>query len=269
MRIDEELRAYYNKSDAYIHEMRSHDYDYYKSYLDLIGNYVIEADNLLEVGCGSGASTRAIASKFPFLHCVGIDISEKAIEFAIKENRCKNLHFKIDDIKSLSFPNNSFSIVTSFDCLEHVSPLEDALVELMRVVKPGGYLIIKGPNHMSPLYTILDIFLLRYRYPFTRSWLHNFPRLIFQLIHLMFGLMGRVKFIPRVPDLSDSIQIGNDADAVTDMCNLDVYNFFKKAGWKILNISWPRGNSKGAALISKLLPFFSSMGIVVKKPLIK
>jgi LmbE family N-acetylglucosaminyl deacetylase/SAM-dependent methyltransferase len=265
--IDRQLQDYYNKSFAYTELMRSHTGNYFASYLTLIGNYTQGADRLLEVGCGSGASTHAIASKFPFLDCTGIDISPEAIEFASRKYHLKNLHFEMGDAKSLDYPDNSFSIVTSFDCLEHIPDLEAVLHELMRVVKPGGYLIIKGPNHMSPLYTLVDIMSFRHRYPFTRFWLDNFPRLAFELSHLALGLAGRVKFIPRLPDLSDSIQVGNDADAVTDMCNLDVCNFLKRANWKILNVSWPRGSNKSGMVISKQLPLLGSMGIVAKKPL--
>lgn len=247
MNIDEQLYDYYSKSNAYIEQMRTHSDDYFASYLELISNYTKGADRLLEVGCGSGASTYVIASRFSFLDCIGIDISKAAIEFASRNYRLKNLRFEVGNAKSLNYPDSSFCIVTSFDCLEHIPDLEKALHELTRVVKPGGYLIIKGPNHMNPLYTLIDIMLFRHRYPFTRSWLDNFQRLAFELSHLFLGLTGRVKFVQRRPELSDSIQIGNDADAVTDMCNLDVYNFFKRASWKILNISSPRGTGRGGA----------------------
>ena len=269
MDIDKQLHDYYKKSNAYTEVLCMHTGNYFASYLTLIGNYTKGADRLLEVGCGSGASTHAIASKFPFLDCTGIDISPEAIEFASRTHHLKNLHFEVGNAKSLDYPDNSFSIVTSFDCLEHIPDLEVALHELMRVVKPGGYLIIKGPNHMSPLYTLVDIMSFRHRYPFTRSWLDNFPRLAFELSHLALGLTGRVAFIPRLPDLSDSIQVGNDADAVTDMCNLDVCNFLKRANWKILNVSWPRGSDKSGMVISKQLPLLGSMGIVTQKPLLE
>ena len=265
MNIDEQLHDYYNKSNAYIDLIRSHSDDYFASYLKLISNYAEEADSLLEVGCGSGASTYAIASKFLFLRCTGIDISRANIEFASTNYSLGNLHFKVDNAKSLKYSDNSFSIVTSFDCLEHIPDLDKTLYELMRVVKLGGKLIIKGPNPINPLYTLIDIIFFRYRYPFTRSWLDNFSRLAFELSHLFLGLTGRVKFIQRIPELSDSIQVGRDIDAVTDMCNLDVYNFFKRANWKILNISYPRGTGKGGAIVSKLLPFLGSMGIVAQK----
>lgn len=266
MSIDKQLHNYYNKSNEYIKLMHSHRDEFFASYLELISRYIKDSDKLLDVGCGPGGSTYAIACKFPFLNCTGIDISSTAIKTALSNYSLKNLNFEAGNAKSLSYPSCSFSIVTSFDCLEHIHDLDLVLLELMRVVKPGGCLIIKGPNHMSPLYTLADLVLFRQRYPFTRSWLDNFRRLSFELRHLVLGLAGRAEFVQRVPDLSDNVLVGNDADAVTDMSNLDVYNFFKRRkDWKIVNISWPRRTGKMGFIVSKVMPFLASMGIVAQK----
>ncbi len=263
--LNQRMHDYYNRSGQYIELMRSHGSGFFESYLRLIAGYAKEAGRLLDVGCGSGASTHAIASRFPHLDCIGIDISETAIRFAQKSYSLENLHFETADAASLAYPASTFTVVSSCDCLEHVPDPEAVLHELLRVLKPGGYLIIKSPNHMSPLYTALDIMSFRCRYPFTRSWSGNFHRLFFELKHILSGLAGRVDFIRREPDLSNSVQVGNDADAVTDMCNLDVCNFLKKANLKMLNVSWPRGTGRGGMIISRLFPLLGSMGIVAQK----
>jgi hypothetical protein len=50
--------------------------------------------------------------------------------------------------------------------------------------------------------------------------------LVFEISHLSLGLGGKVKFVKRMPDLGENIQVGNDSDAVTEMSNLDAYTFF-------------------------------------------
>ncbi len=155
--LNQRLRDYYNRSGRYVQLMRSHDSEFFESYLRLIARYVKEAGRLLDVGCGSGASTHAIASRFPHLDCTGIDISVAAIQFAQKSYSLENLHFEAADAASLTYTDSTFSIVSSYDCLEHVPDPGAVLCELLRVLNPGGYLIIKGPNHMSPLYTAVDI----------------------------------------------------------------------------------------------------------------
>lgn len=266
MQLEQELENYYNRSDNYTALMQEHGEEYFASYVKLVSRYAGDATNLLDIGCSAGASTRAIAGRFPTMQCLGIDLSRKAIESARKNHQLPNLRFEVGNGKGLPFPDHSFSIVTSCDCLEHIPNPETALEEMMRVVKPRGYLIVKGPNHMSPLYTLIDLLCFRHRYPFTRSWSANFSRLAFELGHLARGLKGKVDFVPRVPDLSDNVQVGHDADAVTDMCNLDVYNFFRATGWKVLNISWSRGNGVSGFWISRFLPLLGSLGMVAQKP---
>jgi len=80
------------------------------------------------------------------------------------------------------------------------------------------------------------------------------------------GLEGKVDFVPREPDLTDTKMVGNDADTVTHMGSLDIYNFFRREGWVLRNISWPRKAGMAGALVSTLLPFWGSMGMVAEKP---
>lgn len=261
----EKLYNYYNESDAYIDQMIAHDERYFESYFKLIGRYITPSGNLLDVGCGSGISTYTIASQFSSVHCTGMDISEKAIAYAKTQFKRDNLHFVAGDVHALAYKENHFDSVVAADCMEHIPQLERALYHIMKIIKPGGFLIIKGPNHQSSLYTISDILLLRHRYPFTESWFDNFRRLGFELTYLFQGLRGKIDFVARDPDLSDNVQVGNDADAVTDMANITVVNFFKRAGWQIKNIAWPRRYSMGGILVSKLLPLWGSMGIVAQK----
>ena len=266
MNESEKLYKYYNESDAYINRMQAHDEQYFESYFKLIERYITPSGNLLDIGCGSGISTYTIASQFSSVHCTGMDISEKAIAYAQTKFKRDNLHFVAQDVHALTYEENHFDSVVAVDCMEHVPQLETALYGIMKIIKPGGIFIIKGPNHQSSLYTISDVVLFRHRYPFTKSWLDNFQRLRFELAHLLQGLRGNIDFVPREPDLSDTIQVGNDADAVTDMANITVVNFFKCAGWQIKNISWPRRHTVGSMLVSKLLPLWGSMGVVAQKP---
>ena len=50
-----------------------------------------------------------------------------------------------EDATQLSFLNNSFEVVLSFECLEHIPNYRAALSEFSRVLKPGGLLMISAP----------------------------------------------------------------------------------------------------------------------------
>jgi len=261
----EELRRYYETSARYIADMRAHDPGYFRKYVDLVARYAV-GDTLLELGCGAGVSTAQIARRLSRVQCLGSDISTPAIQHAQWAQRMPNLRFAVADANNLPFADESFSMVASCDCLEHVPNLEAALSESMRVTKPGGRIIVKAPNHLSPIYTIGDIMAGRSRFPVTRSWWDNWRRLSFQIGHYIAALRGRVEFVPRTPDLSDMVQVGDDADAVTDMSTLTVRNYFRQCCWRILRLSCPRGSSNAGAVVSALLPHWGSMGVVAEKP---
>jgi ubiquinone/menaquinone biosynthesis C-methylase UbiE len=260
------LAEYYNSSGAYIGQMASHDEAYFSSYLSLLQKFVTRPGALLDVGCGSGQSTSLIAGKFPEVRCTGVDISEHAIIQAKRSFGSSGIEFVAGDISRHELPEASFDYLTSYDCLEHIPELEKSMRGMMKLLKADGLFIIKGPNHMSPLYTMGDLVTLRHRYPFTLSWADNFRRLGFETGHFMKGLSGAVEFIGREPDLTDSVQVGNDADAVNDMSSISVANFFRREGWRVRQISWPRSSTAAGMAISRMLPYFGSMGIVAQKP---
>jgi ubiquinone/menaquinone biosynthesis C-methylase UbiE len=262
----QKLKEYYDSSELYLEEMRSHDEEYFESYISLLRRYLRSPSSILDVGCGSGRSTSKIAEQFPGARCVGIDISNSAIEHARTEFSRTNLSFEVQDVSSLDYPKEDFMVCCALDCFEHVPALRTAISEVIRVLEPGGYLIIKGPNHLSPLYTFLDTISLQSRYPFTTTWWDNFPRLLWEFRHLLRGVTGTVMFPERDPDLTDSVQVGADADAVTEMSNAYMRNYLRQLGLHILNVSWPRELSPPGRLVSNWLPLLGSMGIVARKP---
>lgn len=245
--------------------MRQHSEEYFATYTQLIRPYAKDAKTLLEIGCGGGVSTYLLAKSFPWIKCQGSDISQPQIKFAHETYILDNLDYSVQNAISFNFDDNSFSIVTSFDLIEHLPNIKKALLEQMRIVEPEGFLIIKCPHHMSPLFTMIDIISWNYRYPFTKTWLDNFGRIFFEMKHYVKAMRGEVRFVERLPDLSDCIQIGSDADAVNDMSLITLENFFKYHKWKIVNRASPRSKGWGGKLISIIFPGFASIGLVAKK----
>ena len=50
------------------------------------------------------------------------------------------------NVQNIDFPANYFDVVTCFETIEHVDSQEKAFMELQRVLKPGGLLIVSSPN---------------------------------------------------------------------------------------------------------------------------
>ena len=95
---------------------------------------------LLDAGCGTGHNVRFLSR---FGHATGIDISAEAIRFC-RENHVPAVQ---GSVLSLPFRDASFDVVTSFDVLYHRWVEDDAAAvrELVRVVRPGGVLLVRVP----------------------------------------------------------------------------------------------------------------------------
>lgn len=268
--IRKELRNYYNLSHKYVQNMQRHDYEYFETYLDLLRKFapfvIHSSSKLLELGCGHGASTYFIAKQFSEYYCIGLDISEPGITHAKSTFSSKNLLYQVSDCLELPFSDGTFSIVTSFDCIEHLPNPEVALREMIRILRPSGIILIKAPHHRNPIIPVIDILTFKHRYPFTQTWVHNLPRFIELSSSFLKTIFSQqVYFNMRSPDLTDDKAVGNDADAVYEVSILDLIKFFRKNRLSILNMAAPRNNSVLSKVYTYLFPYFASIGIVVQK----
>jgi ubiquinone/menaquinone biosynthesis C-methylase UbiE len=107
---------------------------------------------ILEAGCGVGAQTKIIAPVNPNSKFISIDISPDSLvsaEELISNLEIKNVEFRQADIFHLPFENNFFDHVFVCFVLEHLSNPADALIELKRVLKPDGTIMVIEGDHGS------------------------------------------------------------------------------------------------------------------------
>lgn len=104
----------------------------------------------LDVGCGTGNYTIELAKRG--LKTTGIDSSEEMLALAEEKARRKGLEitFQRADAMNLPFPESSFEMVISTGLLCFLVEPETALIEMHRVLKPGGRLVIGTLNKRSP-----------------------------------------------------------------------------------------------------------------------
>lgn len=100
----------------------------------------IKFQNCLDVGCASGYMISEIAKVFPHAEYFGIDIYDKAIEYAKKAY--PNIKFKITSASKMPFKNNHFDLILFYETIEHVENPRECLLEIKRVLKKGGTLIL-------------------------------------------------------------------------------------------------------------------------------
>ncbi|MGA7720164.1 MAG: methyltransferase domain-containing protein [Ignavibacteriaceae bacterium] len=111
---------------------------------------------ILEAGCGTGAQTKIIALKNPLCKFVSIDISGESITKA-KEAALlmgiSNVTFNKSDIFKLPYEDEIFDHVFVCFVIEHLPDYKAAIIELKRVLKPKGSIIIVEGDHGSAYFS--------------------------------------------------------------------------------------------------------------------
>ncbi|MCR4324521.1 MAG: class I SAM-dependent methyltransferase [Candidatus Curtissbacteria bacterium] len=95
---------------------------------------------VLDVGCASGFMLSQIAREFPNAKYFGIDAYDKAIEFANK--KYSHINFKVGVAEKLPYKDESFDLIICYETMEHVTHPKVALLEMRRVLKKDGALIL-------------------------------------------------------------------------------------------------------------------------------
>ena len=105
---------------------------------------VCVGDRALDVGCGAGEFTAAMAQAGAAP--VGVEVAEAAIERA--RARHPELDFRLVPIEGpLPFEDGSFELVWASEVIEHVTDTARWLSEVRRVLVPRGRLLVTTPSH--------------------------------------------------------------------------------------------------------------------------
>ncbi len=128
-------------------------------YTRIVSPYVTGLHRVLDFGCGPGSFLLPLSSMCA--EVIGVDISynfvrtanETAARLGLKNVRA--LHVPPSE---LPFEDDSFDAILLVDVLHHLEAPDDTLERLLRVLKPGGRLLIFEPNNFNPLLTFIHIF---------------------------------------------------------------------------------------------------------------
>ena len=102
------------------------------SFLSYIGQESGQA--ILDLGCGTGSMTSALAERGDHKSIVGIDLSEVYVEFARSRTDDARIRFEVADGSELPFKNNSFDRAVSQLVLQFMPDPFPAVQEMCRVV---------------------------------------------------------------------------------------------------------------------------------------
>ena len=113
----------------------------------------------LDIGCGEGHNTRLFAQLGARIHAV--DIAVDLLRFAIEEEQRlpRGILYQAASASALPFADSSFDFVVSTMCFMDFPNQEQAIAEVFRVLKPGGFFqfSITHPATNTPVrYWIMD-----------------------------------------------------------------------------------------------------------------
>ena len=138
------LVKYTGKSRHFIHPKHLVDAPWHAWYLEYLG----PSDVVLDVGCANGAHTVRAARRVR--RVFGMDYDLAQLRVAAASARALGLGnvrlFAWDLTRPFPFPDASVDAALFLDVIEHLHPRVEVLMEIRRVLKPSGRLLVSGPN---------------------------------------------------------------------------------------------------------------------------
>ncbi|MGQ9560868.1 MAG: methyltransferase domain-containing protein [Candidatus Oleimicrobiaceae bacterium] len=111
---------------------------------------------VLDVGCGTGGTTVALASRGATVVALEVDQARLHATQALARAKCVAVRPLCTDAVALPFASQSFDAVLLQDVLEHVSAPQLLLRESSRVLRRRGVLFLTTPNRWSPFNAVAD-----------------------------------------------------------------------------------------------------------------
>jgi SAM-dependent methyltransferase len=135
-------------------------------YLELVMRRRLGIDQpvrVLDAGCGQGHWGQILAHLLPEGSAiVGVDREPEWIDVARRRaGELRHLpvpfEYALGDVLALDFPDDAFDLVTCQTLLIHIDHPSDALAEMLRVLRPGGWLLCAEPNNLAAIGTFSSL----------------------------------------------------------------------------------------------------------------
>ena len=171
------------------HRNLRHNIIYHTADIDEFLSHVQPGMTALELGCGSGWLTLAMAQHGA--HATGLDISETALQVArdyyesIKEKVSGSATYSVVDLNALELSPNQYDVIAVKGTLHHLLRMDHVINEMYKTLKPGGLLWVSDSHGDEALSSVLVASGLMFVLPTVVSYRDKF--------------MGLLKFGTRAP----------------------------------------------------------------------
>jgi ubiquinone/menaquinone biosynthesis C-methylase UbiE len=116
-------------------------------FIDFAG--VADGEKILDVGCGTGSLTFALARAADLDEIAAIDYSPIFVDEAIRRNTEPRIKVRQADACALPFEGGTFDRALALLVLHFVPEAEKAVAEMRRVVRPGGVVAAAVWDHFG------------------------------------------------------------------------------------------------------------------------
>lgn len=133
--------------------------------------------SILEIGTGPGRFGLALARDFPNAHVTVTDIVEASLISAARMKEylgIENVTVERADVFALQYNTGTFDVVFCDAVIQHLPQHNNAVKEMIRVLKPGGTLIISSVNGWNLPHQLYKGVLTLLRKPYFYGYEKNF-----------------------------------------------------------------------------------------------
>src|SRR5690606_28447102 len=147
---------------------------YHTANIDAFLSHVQPGMTALELGCGAGWLTLAMAQRGA--HATGLDISAQALEIArnyaasIRDSITGSVTYEVADLNMLDLPPDHYDVIAVKGTLHHLLRLDHVIEQLHRALKPGGLLWVSDSDGEEATATVLVASALMFLLPTTVSY---------------------------------------------------------------------------------------------------
>lgn len=120
----------------------------------------LDGKDILELGCGRADKTRALARTGHDRRILALEVDETQHRKNASVRDLPNVRFALGGAEAIPAEDGSFDVVFLFKSLHHVDvdSMDRALLEIARVLRPGGYAYVSEPIFRGDYNEVLRIF---------------------------------------------------------------------------------------------------------------